>query len=265
VRSEFSYVIRQQLRSRIDYITDKTGIHAGKGLAVRTEIIGVDHSEDLVDYVDCLLAEPSGPGVRRRYVALELTTHPTCNDGPLAAFHGESEMHRVGHALRDEFCVVYGLLGYHGQRDLHALFLNWGPTGRPLREYLPHRSNPRRVLVAVADRLEGELNRDRAARGEPELTTMSEVREQKRRALNRPQMYDNITSRFGPHKRDWTISDILNAIMGCGWVGVASANQISISFASDSPPMTFDIDLFLRGLMHAFMRRNLSKGKAHEK
>lgn len=252
MRTEISYVPRSRWRGRVNYVRDASGEHAADGLAVVCKVVGVNGPEALLEVPGRLLQQPRGKGRKRKFVACEISIHPVDAVGAKAAFGSLEEMERVAEEMLKEFHGCYALVGFHGLRDLHILMLNWGPTGLALKSYLPNRSNPRRVMVAVADRIEGELNATRAAQGIPLLSTMKEVRAKKR--LRGTSLADMIAEQL-PTDRDPTVQEILLAISGCGWAGVVRKRHISIQFSTDTPPRRYELDLFLRSVGKAVLRR----------
>ncbi len=223
--------------------------------------IGFNHPGDLVGVVLRLMAAPVGPGRPRKFVGLEMTAHPSDTAKRKNSFRSRKEMKRVTLEVVKEFHIRYALIGLHGLRDIHILAINWGPTGLALKSYLPNRSRPKRVLVAVVDRVEREINRERAAKKKALLRPMVEVQSAKRKALGRPPMHELLAKHL-PLDREPEVVEILRAIRDCGWYGVVKGQKVSISFSPARLPKHFELDLFLRG---ARRERRLRKERREEK
>lgn len=265
MRTELSFTPHPLLRRRIDYITDADRAHEAAGLKVQTFCVGVGEPADLLDIVRRLLSGSVGRrGRKRKHVAWEVTLHPTDSAGATAAFRSREEMERVAREVISEFGAQYALVGFHGLQDIHILMLNWGITGLGLKSYLPSRSNPRRVIVAVADRIERELNEERGRMGGARLIPMQEVRTTKREARGRRPMCERIAEQLGG-EREPTLADVLRAISGCGWEGVSNAKKVSISFSPDRPPFHFELDLLMRGVSRAWRERLRGKQRGVER
>ena len=262
MRSQQKNVWPQFLRKRVDYILDRDGSHKSKGLEVSWTCVGVTHPDEFVGLVKRLKKDSRGRrGPRRKHVALELTAHPTDQKGAKKPFRCRAEMEELADQIAKAFGAVYYLVGYHGLQDVHVLILNWGKTGLALKSYLPNRSNPRRVLVAVCDRVEGELNGKRTDQGVPRLVTMEERRAEKRQQRNRRPMHEEIADRLTLNHEP-TIVDILAAISACGWTGVATKKKVSVSFSPERSPKPFELDFFLKGVMRAWKKKIRDKEKA---
>ena len=197
MRTEITFTPHSALRRRIDYITDKDRSHEAAGLKVQTFCVGVAAAADLLGMVRDLLSGSSRRrGRKRKHVAWEVTLHPAVSAGATAAFRSREEMERVAREVISEFGAQYALVGFHRLQDIHILMLNWGITGLGLKSYLPNRSNPRRVLVAVADRIERELNEERGIEGAARLVPMQELRAGKREARGRRPMCERIAEQL---------------------------------------------------------------------
>lgn len=267
MRTEITFTPHSALRRRIDYVTDADGAHKAAGLEVRTFCVGVAEAAELPDTVRRLVSGSAGRrGRKRKHVAWEITLHPADADGAKGAFRSPEEMERVAREVISEFGARYALVGLHGLQDIHILMANWGPTGLGLKSCLPNRSNPRRVLVAVADRIERALNEERRKQGIEPLVRIQEVRAEKREARGRRPMSEQIAEHLETEQEP-SVSDVLRAIGHCGWVGVANAKRVSISFSPVRPPFHFELDLLMRGVRRAWLVRDRSKNRerAHVK
>ena len=264
MRTEITFTPHQLLRGREDYVKDKDGRHRAAGLEVVSYYRGVHNHDGLSSVVRGLVDEAKGQrGARRKHIAWEITLHPTDANGAKSAFRSVEEMRRVAEEVLKEFSAKYALVGFHGLQDIHLLILNWGETGLALKSHLPNRSNPRRVLVAVADRIEKELNIERAKDGAPLLCSMQEVREAKRKGRGRLPLHDEIARHLSVDKEP-SVADILKTIAGCGWQGMVKAKKVYISFTVERPSSVFELDLFLKGVIRAW-RLMLAKANAKEK
>lgn len=262
MRTEITFTPSQFLKKRIDYITDADGAHKIAGLEVKTLCVGVGSPDELRGQVRRLLSGSVGlRGAKRKHVAWELTIHPTDADGAKSPFRNTDEMERVARDVLGEFGAKYALVGFHGLQDIHILILNWGVTGVALKSHLPNRSNPRRVLVAVADRIEAELNVERAKEGVALLIPMKDVREIKRKGRGRLSLHEEIAGHLAVDKVP-SLVDILDAIAACGWTGVANKKKVSVSFSPERSPKQFELDFFLNGVMRAWKKKIRDKEKA---
>ncbi len=259
MRTEISNVPLQFIRRRHDYIVDKNGEHKATKLEVTWKCIGFGQPDEIVGLGRRLMKKKyKGAGRRRKYVAQELSVHPSDENKRKDSFRNRVEMEKVAEEIVNEFHIRYALIGFHGLRDLHVFALNWGPTGLALKAYLPNRSNPRRVLVAVVDRVEKQLIAARKEQGEVLLRTMKKVRAARQKANGRLPMHDEIAKHLPPYSsvNELTIENILQAIHACGWVGkvrykvsrkgVPRPDTVAISFTSSRPPALFEFDLFMR-------------------
>ena len=241
---------------------DRDGSHKSNGLEVGWSCVGVTHPDEFIGVVKRLKKDSRGRrGPRRKHVALELTAHPTDEIGAKKPFRCHAEMEELADQIAKAFGAVYYLVGYHGLQDVHVLILNWGKTGLALKSYLPNRSNPRRVLVAVCDRVERELNDRRTNQGIPRLVTMDERRAEKRQQRNRRPMHEVIADRLTSNHEP-TIVEILAAISACGWQGAANNKKVSISFSPKRSPLHFELDMFLVGLKRAWKKKIRDQDKA---
>lgn len=255
MRTEITLTPHSMLRHRIDYITDADGGHKAMGLEVHTFCLGVGDASELPHMVRTLVSGSFGRrGRKRKHVAWELTLHPADATGAKCAFRSRAEMEKVAREVLNEFGARYALVGLHGLQDIHILILNWGATGLGLKSYLPNRSNPRRVLVAVADRIEEEINEERRKSGDAELVTIKGVRERKRTDAKRLHLHDQIARQLSGETEP-TVTELLMAISRCGWSGVVKGKKMCISFSPSRPPLHYELDLWVRGALRAWRRR----------
>lgn len=224
MRSEISYHRSNFVRRRCKYITDLDGKHRKKKLEVRIAWIGVSGPEEFSHRARELFTRPRGPGAPLRYAAWEITAHPADKHGAHRAFRDQEEMLNVGREVVKQMHGVVALIGCHGCQDLHVMILNDGPTGLGLKSYLPNRSNPRRVMVAVVDRIEAELNEERAHYGYQQLTTMTEIREEERHSHGYAPLIEMLLERV-PEDQEPTIADLLEAVRSYGWKIKADARK----------------------------------------
>lgn len=262
MRTEVTNVPLQFLDRRRVYVCDADGKHAAKRIKVKFECVGFSQPDEIVGLARRLNATKRKRGRPRKYVALELSAHPSDEIKSKDSFRSKAEMKRVADEILKEFHGVYALVGYHGLRDIHVLILNWGRTGLGLKAYLPNRSRPKRVLVAIVDRVEREINEERKAKGEVLLRPMEEVRAKNRKSRRRHPMHEQIAEHL-PLDNESTVADILRAIQECGWQGVVRGRKISVAFSPSRPPKRFELDLFLRGALRAW--QNLQKKRRQEK
>ncbi len=211
---------------RRDYITDADGEHEAKELKVRVEWVGVHEGEEFVQRARELFTRPRGRGPKLLHAAWEITAHPVDRHGARRAFRDQQEMLQMGREIVRQMRARVALIGCHGLQDLHILLLNDGPTGMALKSYLPNRSNPRRVMVAVADRVEGEINEERALSGYDQMTTMSENRAEERRKLGNAHLVEMLLERVS-EDREPEIADLLKAFRSYRWKVKTSGSRRS--------------------------------------
>lgn len=263
MRTEVTYIPPQLLGRRSAYVRDFDGRHGGKGLAVDLHCVGFRHPDELVRLAR-KLGSKRNRGRPRKFVALELTVHPSDEARSRDSFSDKAEMRWVAAEVLNEFHAVYALVAYHGLRDIHVLALNWGPTGLALKSYLPNRSNPRRVLAATCDRIERQMIRERIRQGKMPLRSMADVRAAKRTACGRVPLHREIAHRLPPN-REPSIADILESVRRCGWFAIVRQQKVSISFAPSRPPRRFELDLFLRGVFRAWLEIQRERRPKHER
>ncbi|MFT3829854.1 MAG: hypothetical protein QM691_09150 [Opitutaceae bacterium] len=226
MRSEISYHRSNSVRRRYKYIADLDGKHRKKKLEVRIVWIGVSGPEEFFHRARGLFTRSRGPGAPLRYAAWEITAHPADKHGARRAFRDQEEMLKLGREVVKQMRGIVAMIGCHGRQDLHVLILNDGPTGLGLKSYLPNRSNPRRVMVAVVDRIEAELNEERALSGYQQLTTMTEIRAEERHRLGYTPLIEMLLDRV-PEEHEPTIADLLEAVHSYGWKIKADTRKTS--------------------------------------
>jgi hypothetical protein len=222
---------------------------------VRIVWMGVKSPEEFVERAREMRSRRGQRGARRRYVAWEITTHPKDANGAKRAFSDQDEMLYVAFEIVRQMHAKIVLIGLHGLRDLHILILNQGPTGLALKSYLPNRSNPRRVLVAVADRLERELNAERLLKNAMPLVGMEEIRRAEQARLKRKPLVESLLSKLSPEKEP-DVFALLEAFRFCGWVATAKRNRLTVSFGSNQQARRYELDLVLRGVLRAWWARS---------
>lgn len=252
MRTEITYWRTQFLKRRIEYVLDKNKKHAAAGLGPRVLVLGANDSKNIPKKFRQLFKESKGRvGAPKKIMFYEMSAHPADTTGSIRAFR-RNEPYELGQALYDAFHGQLAIVVAHGDSDIHILIANYGPGGYSLRKFLPGRSNPRRVMVAVCDRMEKEFNRIRAQRGEPLLLTMNQVRERLRR--RKRTFIEDVAEKL-PADSKPTIAEILTAIHALGHFAEKKEQKIEVTFQGSLNPVGYELDFFLRGLRKALLGR----------
>lgn len=252
MRTEITYWRANFIKRRIDYVLDKDQKHRAKGLTVVSWGLGrIKTEKDARRLFRELLNESRGRvGAPKQIGVYEITAHAVDSTGSTRAFRGKESL-TLAMAFYKALNGQAGLAADHGNSDFHLLVANYGPGGYCLKEFLPNRSNPRRVMVAVADRVEKELNLERKKNNLPLLLTMEEVRARNRKQNKR--FIDEVARKL-PDKKVPTISDILEAIRQLGHHVIKRKRCIEVTFAGGLNPVRIEQDLFMRGIERAWLR-----------
>lgn len=261
MRTEVTQHPRNKVCRRENYIRDLNGKHKAKGLDVHVEWQGVSNSEEFRRQLVDMSARPQGRGAPIEHYAIEISVHPKDANGARRPFRNLGEMLAVGHAMIKQLHIQVGVLGCHGRQDLHILGLNFGPTGLSLRSYVPNRSNLRRVAVAVADRVEREINELREKEGHGKLIPMVEIREQNRAKTGRRKRTEIVAEHLDL-VRELTIPELLNAFRCAKLKATVEGAKLWVSSPGQKKPSSYELDLFMRGVWKALLaRRELEKAK----
>lgn len=261
MRTEVTKHPRNKVCRRENYIRDLNGKHKAKGLDVHVEWLGVSNSEEFRRQLVDMSARPQGRGAPIEHYAIEVSVHPKDADGARRPFRNLGEMQTVGHVLIKQLHIQVGVLGCHGRQDLHILGLNFGPTGLSLRSYVPNRSNLRRVAVAVADRVEREINELREKEGHGKLIPVVEIREQNRAKAGRRKRTEIVAEHLDL-VRELTIPELLNAFRCAKLKATVEGAKLWVSSPGQKKPSSYELDLFMRGVWKALLaRRELEKAK----
>ncbi len=258
MRTEIQGVPRGLLSRRVGYILDDNGSHAAAGKPAAVAWVGAKGRRDFL-WVGkgggAFQSRRSKRGAPKKFAAIEVTAHAKDNTGSKACLFPR-EMQTIFLSLMIQFGGVYGLAGMHGKSDGHFLIINRTVFGKALRSTFPNNATPRRVMVAVCDRLEREFNHERARLGEPPLKLMIEIRNDRDAALGRKSMHEQISQellRNGGSVR--SIVDILKAMHVLGWrAGRVIKGNVAVKFSDRTPKKNYSLDLLLRGIAAAYKR-----------
>lgn len=166
------------------------------------------------------------------------------------------EMRIIFHTLMIQFGAVYGLAAMHGLSDGHFVLVNRTVRGMALRSTFPNNATPRRVMVAICDRLERAFNRERARTGDPLLKLMLEVREEIDGKHGRKSMHDQIAQHLLVESGSAnSVDDIIKAMHALGWSAARLKTKVvAVRFTEVKPTKKYEIDLLLRGVAKAYER-----------
>lgn len=265
--SDPEFVVPQQLQRRVNYIVDKNGSHKASGL--KTQVVVVHRGGFTKRRADSFLREARSRllrtgkrGAPKTYLAIEFCLRPKHLVRQGLTF--EEALWLVYRVVR-ELGVRDALVGFHGLQDIHILALNFGITGHALRHLFPGRSRPRRVLAAVADRMERELNERRAAAGLPLFETMAQARARKNPLAEK--MWSRVAANLPATNRPATIQEILLAVAACGWLP-KGGDRLTIRFKKGVPAKSYDWDLVRRNILEALVKlreRSLDCDKTYKR
>ena len=264
MRSAPTYWRLNRVRFRLNYIADLDGAHKAKGLVVRTVWVGAADAIQFFALAKKLMSRRGQVGAHRKHAAWEVTLHPADEIGPDCAFADQAEMLRAAYELIRQMHCSVALIGLHGLRDLHILMLNVGPTGMALKSYLPHRSNPKRVLAAAADRIERELNAARRESGKRKLLAMHEVRTERRKAGGRDPLPQLLAKTMLLDKQP-DVAALLEAFRSIGCGVKLKGNRLQVVYDRNRGPKTYQLDLLKRGVLRAWWQRRREEEKATER
>jgi hypothetical protein len=258
VRTEIQGVPVGLLSRRVGYILDDNGSHAAAGKPAAVEWVGVTGRREFL-WVGkgggAFQSRKSKRGAPKKFAAIEITAHAKDKTGSKACIFPR-EMRTIFLSLIIQFGGAYGLAGRHGKSDGHFLIINRTVSGKALRSTFPNNATPRRVMVAVCDRLEREFNRERSRLGEPHLKLMIEIRDDRDATLGRKSMHEQISHellRNGGSVE--SVTDILKAMQVRGWLaGVVEKGNVTVKFSEKTPKKNYSLDLLLRGVAKAYER-----------
>lgn len=256
MRSEITQVPAGSLSARLSYNFDDNGSHASAGKPAVVIKVGVKTREEFIAIAlgqGTLPKRKSSRGAKRKIVATEITAHALDVTGNKTCFL-ESEMRSIALSLIIQFGAQYALAFMHGESDVHVVLINRTADGKALRSTFPNNATPRRVMVAVCDRLEREFNRGRRLLGKPLLKSVNEVRAEIDRKNGRKGMNLQIAERLSSENGSPnSIEDILSAMRALGWIAQRTKNrQVAVRFSEKKPTKNYDLDLVLRGVAQAF-------------
>lgn len=255
MRTEVTRHPRNKVCRRENYIRDLNGKHKAKGLDVHVEWLGASSSEEFRRQLVDMSVRPQGRGAPIKHYAIEVSVHPKDANGARRPFRNLGEMQTVAHALIKQLHIQVGVLGCHGLQDLHILGLNFGLTGLSLRSYVPNRSNLRRVAVAVADRVEREINERREKDGHGKLIPVSEVREEDRKKAGRRKRTEVIAERLDLDKDELTVPELLKAFRKVKMRAAIDGSKLLVSSVGQKKASSYELDLFMRGVWKELLAR----------
>lgn len=159
MRTEPQWVPPGLLVQRLAYDLDEDGSHAAAGKPAAVVWVGVRGREEFLSVAfgdGAFRGLRRGRGAPKKFVAIEITAHALDETGSNACL-SEREMRTIALSLMIQFGAAYALICMHGRSDVHVLIINRTVSGKALRSTFTNNATPRRVIVAVCDRLEREF------------------------------------------------------------------------------------------------------------